>query len=353
MKIIIILFIVIIIYLLTNVPGHSCKNVPERFDNRSIASYPQFKPLASFVYAARSLETTNKKYKTIKHNTLTIFNQFVQNDYSNLIKYNSKNLTKYNYTNLTKFNTHININNILKKIENNITTHAITFLNSNNYEIYTNKYLKNVYFIKIRCKIIDRDVQSSNYLKQASIKAIPIDLYIAEINGDILYISVNGYIIEKEILRYSTPKSNNYYYPAQLFNSNLDNPNEFGGYALITPDKESLKKFCEQRRKELNNYSYCKLNKVKENGDYEIVYDQIVDEIKCIENGGEIVRINTPKFGLLFDNTDSIAEDINGNIEINDIYLSESDPCADLSKFDNEFNNLFEHERKYNKIKSF
>ena len=337
MKIIIILFIIIIIYLLTNVPGHLLTNVKEHFDNRSIASYPQFKPLASFVYAARSLETTNKKYKTIKHNTLTIFNQFVQND----------------YTNLTKSNTHININNILKKIENNITTHTITFLNSNNYEIYTNKYLKDVYFIKIRCKIIDRDVQSSNYLKQASIKSIPIDLYIAEINGDILYISVNGYIIEKEILRYSTPKSKNYYYPAQLFNSNLDNPNEFGGYALITPDKESLKKFCEQRRKELNNYSYCKLNKVKENGDNEIVYDQIVDEIKCIENGGEIVRINTPKFGLLFDNTDSIAEDINGNIEINDIYLSESDPCADLSKFDNEFNNLFEHERKYNKIKSF
>lgn len=345
MKIIIILFIIIIIYLLTDVPGHLLTNVPghlltnvkEHFDNRSIASYPQFKPLASFVHAARSLETTNKKYKTIKHNTLTIFNQFVQNDYSNL----------------TKSNTHININNILKKIENNITTHTITFLNSNNYEIYTNKYLKDVYFIKIRCKIIDRDVQSSNYLKQASIKSIPIDLYIAEINGDILYISVNGYIIEKEILRYSTPKSKNYYYPAQLFNSNLDNPNEFGGYALITPDKESLKKFCEQRRKELNNYSYCKLNKVKENGDNEIVYDQIVDEIKCIENGGEIVRINTPKFGLLFDNTDSIAEDINGNIEINDIYLSESDPCADLSKFDNEFNNLFEHERKYNKIKSF
>lgn len=329
MKIIIILFIIIIIYLLTNVTEH--------FDNRSIASYPQFKPLASFVYAARLLETTNKKYKTVKHNTLTIFNQFVQNDYKNLIKKN----------------THININNILKKIENNITTHAVTFLNSNKYEIYTNKYLKDVYFIKIRCKIIDRDVQSSNYLKQASIKAIPIDLYIAEINGNILYISVNGYIIEKEILRYSTPKSKNYYYPAQLFNSNLDNPNEFGGYALITPDKESLKKFCEQRRKELNNYSYCKLNKVKENGDNEIVYDQIVDEIKCIENGGEIVRINTPKFGLLFDNTDSIAEDINGNIEINDIYLSESDPCADLSKFDNEFNNLFEHERKYNKIKSF
>ena len=61
---------------------------------------------------------------------------------------------------------------------------------------------------------------------------------------NILYISVNGYIIEKEILRYSNADSKNYYYPAQLFNSNLDNPDEFGGYALITPDKESLKKFC-------------------------------------------------------------------------------------------------------------
>lgn len=329
MKIILILLIIIIIYLLTN--------NTEKFDNRSIASYPQYKPLAAFIHAARLLETTNKKYRTIKHNTLTIFNQFVQNNYKNLIKSQKK----------------INIKKILKRIENNITTFSIIFLNSNNYSVWTNKYLKNVLFVRIKCKIIDRDVQSSNYLKQVSIKTIPVDLYMAIIDDEILYISVNGYIIEQEILRYSTPKSKNYYYPAQLFNSNLDNPNEFGGYALITPDKESLKKFCEERRKELNSYSYCKLNKVKENGEYETVYDQIVDEIKCIENGGEIVRINTPKFGLLFDNSDSIAEDINGNIEINDIYLSESDPCADLSKYDNEFNNLFERERKYNKIKSF
>ena len=327
--IILLIFTVIILLLFTTI-------TKEKFDNRSIATYPQYKPLSAFINAARSLETTNTKYKTVKHNTLTIFNQFVQNNYKNLEKYNKK----------------INIDKIIKKIENNITTFEVIFLNSNNYNIYTNKYLNGVFFLQIKCKIIDRNIQSSNYLNQASIKSIPVDLYIAMINDDILYISVNGYIIEKEILRYSNADSKNYYYPTQLFNSNLDNPDEFGGYALITPDKDSLKKFCEQRRKELNSYSYCKLNKVKENGEYETVYDQLVDEIKCIENGGEIVRINTPKFGLLFDNIDSITEDINGNIEINDIYLSESDPCADLSKYDNKFNNLFEQERKYNKIKS-
>lgn len=327
--IILLIFIVIILLLFTTI-------TKEKFDNRSIATYPQYKPLSAFINAARSLETTNTKYKTVKHNTLTIFNQFVQNNYKNLEKYNNK----------------INIDKIIKKIENNITTFEVIFLNSNNYNVYSNKYLNGVFFLQIKCKIIDRNIQSSNYLNQASIKSIPVDLYIAMINDDILYISVNGYIIEKEILRYSNADSKNYYYPTQLFNSNLDNPDEFGGYALITPDKESLKKFCEQRRKELNSYSYCKLNKVKENGEYETVYDQLVDEIKCIENGGEIVRINTPKFGLLFDNIDSITEDINGNIEINDIYLSESDPCADLSKYDNEINNLFEQERKYNKIKS-
>ena len=90
--IILLIFIVIILLLFTTI-------TKEKFDNRSIATYPQYKPLSAFINAARSLETTNTKYKTVKYNTLTIFNQFVQNNYKNLEKYNKK----------------INIDKIIKK----------------------------------------------------------------------------------------------------------------------------------------------------------------------------------------------------------------------------------------------
>ena len=77
------------------------------------------------------------------------------------------------------------------------------------------------------------------------------------------------------------------------------------------------------------------------------------DEIN--ELGGKIVRIHTPKFGLLFDNLDAITEDVNGNIEINDMYIGESDMCADLSIDEEEssdINRLFNQERKYAKVVS-
>lgn len=312
--------------------------IKEKFDQRANSAFAQYKPLSAFIAAVRSLENKEYKYRNIRHNTLSIFNDFVENK---LFKLKQTNIRAYR------------IKDILARIEKKIPSYSIIFLDSNNYSAYTYKYLKDVLFLKIDCKIIDRNLQTSNYLEQGEIKFTPIILYLAMYKDILLYSSVNGYRNEKDILRYSDPKSNNYYYSAQMFNSNLDKPNEFGGYALLTPDLDALKKFCENRRKEINNFSYCKLNKVKKDGSVEPVFDQNIDEIKCIEQEGEIYRTNTPQFNLLFDNPNLIAEDINGNIEINDIYLPESDPCADLSKFDSNFNNIFEQQRQFNKINSF
>ena len=90
-------------------------------------------------------------------------------------------------------------------------------------------------------------------------------------------------------------------------------------------------------------------------GSKSVSHDQTVDEMKCVAKGGEIVRIHTPSFGLLYDNLDAITEDVNGNIEINDMYIGESDICADLSLDDedtSDINTLFDNERKYAKIVS-
>lgn len=309
----------------------------EPFDQRSTGAFSQYNPLAMFITAARA--TTTQKSSIVRTNILNIFNDFVDGKTNKLDSVDTskvKNLIK----------------SFTRQIEQHIPSYSLIFLEPTSIDqCYTYKYAPNVYFIKFVCNIINRNLQTSNYLEQGDITKLPVNVFVAiNTSGEVLYVSVNGFHIEQDIYRYNDPSSKNYYYSAQMLNSNIDDPSQFGGYTLLTPDKNNLRKYCEQRRNELNNYSYCKLNKVNEDGTQTITYDQTVDEINCVGKGGEIIRINTPKFGLLFDNLDAITENVNGAIEINDMYLGESDICADLSEESSEFNQLFDQERKYNKI---
>lgn len=312
-----------------------------KFDTLSNHAFAQYNPLATFISVVRNTES--KKKTNIRTNIRKSFNDFVNNDIKN-------------FTRMKKCDVKL-IKNFIKRIEKNINAYSIIFfVNDYTFTCYSLKYYKDIIFTKINCTIINRDLQTSNYLEQGNITKIPVTIYVAITNkGDVIHTSVNGFNIEPDILRYADPGSKNYYYSAQMFNSNLDDPSLFGGYALITPDREALKKFCNERRKEINKYSYCKLNKVNFDGTRQDVYDQTVDEINCVAKGGEIVRINSPKFGLLFDNMDAITENINGDIEIQDMYLGEHDICADLSneQSENDFNTLFDKERKHNKVVSF
>lgn len=311
------------------------KKDKEEFDTRATAAFAQYKPFHSVIIALRSLESKEKSNN--RANVLPLFNEFVS---SVSEKFNSSPCDPSI------------IRDLIKRIEQKIPTFDIIFIEGD-YMCYKYKYLPDILFIKMNFAVINKDLQTSNELRQGNITKIPITVYVSIENGSkVLYTSVNGYRNEKDIQKWSNPSATNYY-PANMFNSNLDDSKMFGGYALLTPDTETLKKFCKQRRDELNNYSYCKLLKVDEYGNKKYTYDQTVDEIQCVANGGQIVRTNTPKFGLLFDNFDAITEKINGDVEINDMYISESDPCADLSidtTVYDDFNKMFENERKHNKV---
>ena len=311
-------------------------NTIETFDTRATSTFPQYNPLAAFVTAVRATESF--KHPIYRHNLRSIFNKFTEG-----------NLESLSYVNCDM----VLIRQFVKNIQKQIPTFELIFYESD-CSCYKYKYAKDVTFIHLHCVVINKDLQTSNYLEQGNITKIPVDVYaIIHNNNNVIFTSVNGFKIESDIPRYVSPDSKNYYYPAQLLNSNIDDTTQFGGYSLLTPDRETLKKFCEQRRNEINQYSYCKLNKVNYDGSKSITYDQTVDEVNCVAKGGEIVRINTPKFGLLYNNLDSITENINGNIEINDMYIGESDICADLSKdqeTDNQLNKTFNQERIYNKI---
>lgn len=310
----------------------------ETFDTRATSAFHQYNPLAAFIVAVR--RTESKKHPIYRFNLRSIFNKFTEDNLESLSS------VKCDMILLRQF---------IKNIEKQIPTYELIFTEDlTQSKCYKYKYAKDITFVHIHCIIINKDLQTSNYLEQGNITKLPVDLYAAiHKNNDVIFTSVNGYKIESDIPRYANPDSKNYYYPAQLLNSNIDDTSQFGGYSLLTPDSETLKKFCEQRRKEINEYSYCKLNKLNNDGTKTISYDQTVDEINCVAKGGEIIRTKTPKFGLLFDNLDSITENINGNIEINDMYIGESDICADLTRdheIDNQLNRTFNAERKHNKI---
>lgn len=328
--------IIIILIILAIIACH-CMHVSEPFDQRSTAAFSQYDPLAMFITAARA--TTTTKSSIVRTNILNIFNDFVDGQTSKLSSVDTAKVKRL-------------IQSFTRQIEQHIPSYSLLFLEPADIEqCYTYKYAPDVYFVKFACNIIKRNLQSSNYLEQADIKKIPVNVFVAiNTSAEVLYVSVNGFHIEPDIYRYNSPSSKNYYYAAQLLNSNIDDPSQFGGYALLTPDKNALRKYCAQRRQELNRYSYCKLNQVNDDGTPTVTYDQSIDEVNCVGKGGEIIRINTPKFGLLFNDLDAITEHVNGAIEINDMYLGESDICADLSEKPSEFNQLFDQERKYNKI---
>ena len=333
---IIIIIIIIVAANKQNIEQFFTNNTLGKFDNISTHAYTHFKPLDSLIQATRSTESHKKS--NYKSNIRNSFNSFVNGDMSLF------NKVECDVGLIKRF---------IRRVENNIKAYSIIFfVNDYNFVCYGLKYYKNIIFTKINCTLINRDLQTSNYLEQGNITKVPVTIYLAITNsGEVIYTSVNGFNIEEDILRYADPGSSNYYYSAQMFNSNLDNPAEFGGYSLLTPDDDTLRKYCEQRRKELNKYSYCKLNKINVDGTKYVSYDQTVDEINCVAKGGEIVRIDTPKFGLLFDNLDSITQHVNGQTEINNMYIGESDICSDLSEQSkNDFNTLFDKERKYNKV---
>lgn len=347
------IFYVIILILLT-ILLLNC-DMTERFgldNNRHnvYSYYPPYDPLAAFVTAVVDL-SNNSKYHNDKSNLRTLFNDFTSGHTDKL-----KNID-CNTTMIKQF---------IKNIEKRIPSNELIFYYAGESSCYSYKYAKDFTFIKVNCIVILKDLQTSNNLETAEITSqrdlkglinkYPVDVYaVIHKDNTVILSSVNGYKIESDIVRYSDPSAENNWYSAQMFRSNLDDSTQFGGYQLLTPDKETLKKFCKQRRNELNEYSYCKITKVNNDGTKSVSHDQTVDEVKCVAKGGEIVRIHTPKFGLLFDNLDAITEDINGNIEINDMYIGESDICADLSLDDEEssdINTLFDQERKYAKVVS-
>lgn len=312
--------------------------------------YPPYDPLAAFVTAVVAV-SNNKLYKNDKHNLRTLFNEFTSGQTNKLTSVDCD-------TTLIK--------QFIKNIEKHIPSNELIFYYTDECSCYVYKYAKDFTFVKVKCNVILKDLQMSNNLEEAEITSqrdlrgaitkYPVDVYaVIHKDNTVILSSVNGYKIESDIVRYSDPSAENNWYSAQMFRSNLDDSTQFGGYQLLTPDKETIKKFCKQRRDELNEYSYCKITKVNSDGTKSVSHDQTVDEVKCVAKGGEIVRMRTPSFGLLYDNIDSITEDVNGNIEINDMYIGESDICADLSLDDEEtsdFNTLFNQERKYAKIVS-
>lgn len=312
--------------------------------------YPPYDPLAAFVTAVVDI-SNNNKYHNDKSNLRTLFNEFTSGHTDKLKSVDCD-------TTLIK--------QFIKNIEKRIPSNELIFYYAGESSCYSYKYAKDFTFLKVNCIVILKDLQTSNNLETAEITSqrdlkglinkYPVDVYaVIHKDNTVILSSVNGYRIESDIVRYSDPSSDNNWYSAQMFRSNLDDSSQFGGYQLLTPDKETLKKFCKQRRDELNEYSYCKITKVNNDGTKSVSHDQTVDEVKCVAKGGEIVRIHTPKFGLLFDNLDAITEDINGNIEINDMYIGESDMCADLSLDEEEssdINTLFDQERKYAKVVS-
>lgn len=350
MLLLLLLLIIMLVLLLLFTPLTEHFGVDSDKFKHPYSYYPPYNPLAAFVTAVVAV-SNNKLYINDRHNLRTLFNEFTSGDISNLksIKCDSALIKQF-----------------IKNIEKRIPTNELIFYYANESSCYVYKYAKDFTFIKVKCIVILKDLQTSNNLETAEIPSqrdlsglitkYPVDVYaVIHKDNTVILSSVNGYKVEPDIVRYSDPSAENNWYSTQMFRSNLDDSTQFGGYQLLTPDKDTLKKFCKQRRDELNEYSYCEITKVNSDGSKSISHDQTVDEVNCIAKGGKIVRIHTPKFGLLFDNLDAITEDINGNIEINDMYIGESDMCADLSIDEEEssdINTLFNQERKYAKVVS-
>ena len=212
-------------------------------------------------------------------------------------------------------------------------------------------------FYHITGHLIAADRGSSTPLRMADNRVIAIDLYLAVLMNYILYASVNGYRNESPILGMARGREHAMYYPANMFNSNILDEDEFGGFALLTPDRAAIRRFCRERRDQLYEYSTCDF------GDHT---DNEIDEVNCVARGGTIRRSRIPSIGAIWDNNlEPVTRVSNDQVEMDTLYKGEYDICANLSEeeladeieFDNysdtEFNQVFNEQRAYNRVVSF
>lgn len=211
-------------------------------------------------------------------------------------------------------------------------------------------------FYHITGHLIAADRGSSTPLRMADNRVIAIDLYLAVLMNYILYASVNGYRNESPVLAMAREgREHAMYYPANMFNSNILNEDEFGGFALLTPDRAAIRRFCRERRDQLYEYSTCDF------GDHT---DNEIDEVNCVARGGTIRRSHIPSIGAIWDNNlEPVTRVSNDQVEMNTLYTGEYDICANLSEeelddgfddyADTEFNQVFNEQRAYNRVVSF
>lgn len=211
-------------------------------------------------------------------------------------------------------------------------------------------------FYHITGHLIAADRGSSTPLRMADNRVIAIDLYLAVLMNYILYASVNGYRNESPILAMARGREHAMYYPANMFNSNILNEDEFGGFALLTPDRAAIRRFCRERRDQLYEYSTCDF------GDHT---DNEIDEVNCVARGGTIRRSRIPSIGAIWDNNlEPVTRVSNDQVEMDTLYKGEYDICANLSEeeladefndgySDTEFNQVFNEQRAYNRVVSF
>lgn len=214
----------------------------------------------------------------------------------------------------------------------------------------------NFMFYHIKGHLIAADRGSSSPLRMADNRVIEIDLYLAVLMNYILYASVNGYRNESPVLAMARKgREHAMYYPANMFNSNILDEDEFGGFALLTPDRAAIRRFCRERRDQLYEYSTCDF------GDHT---DNEIDEVNCVARGGTIRRSRIPSIGAIWDNNlEPVTRVSNDQVEMNTLYTGEYDICANLSEeelddgFDDyantEFNQVFNEQRAYNRVVSF
>lgn len=171
---------------------------------------------------------------------------------------------------------------------------------------------------------------------------ITIDVFVVSKDNKIIYTSVNGFHVDKPMpLPPSGDIGSTDYYPASMYTTST-NPNYFGGVMSITPDPETIRKFCKQRRKDMYTFSYCKINDKTYN----------IDEVQCVSRGGTIKRVSNQPSGLLNDmqNQEAIATVMNGREELRSLYGAENDVCANLSLEEEAINESIEHKNTITSI---
>lgn len=171
---------------------------------------------------------------------------------------------------------------------------------------------------------------------------IAVDVFVVSKDATILHTSVNGFHVDNPMpLPPSGDIGDTDYYPASMYTTST-NPNYFGGVMSITPDPETIRKFCKQRRKNMYTFSYCEINDKTYN----------IDEVQCVSRGGTIRRVSNQPSGLLNDmqNQEAIATVVNGSEELRSLYGAENDICANLSLEEEAINESVEHKNTVTSI---